>query len=48
MHGLKLAQKMSNASVLANCQLVSAGDEVFALNMSNGAVKKFNENNRST
>ena len=48
MHWVKLAQKMSDSSVLANCQLVSAGEEVFALNMTNWAVKKFNENNWST
>lgn len=48
MHGVKLAQKMSNSSALANCQLVSKGDEVYALNLTSWAVTKFNESNWSS
>ena len=48
MHGLKLAQNMSDSSSLKNCQLVSAWDSVYALNMSSWAVTKFNENNWSS
>lgn len=48
MHGVKLAQKMSDSSSLANCQLVSAGETVFSLNMSTWEVRRFNENNWSS
>ena len=48
MHGVKLAQKMSDSSSLANCQLVSKGDEVYALNLTSWAVTKFNESNWSS
>lgn len=48
MHGLKLAQKMSDSSALANCQLVSKGDAVYSLNMTTGEVRKFNDSNRGT
>lgn len=49
MHGIKLAQKMDYSSwVLANCQLVSKWDYVYALNLTSWAVTKFNESNWST
>lgn len=48
MHWVKLAQKVSDSSALANCQLVSAGDRVFSLNMTSWAVTYFSENNWSS
>lgn len=48
MHWVKLAQKMSDSSALANCQLVSKWDYVYALNLTSWAVTKFNESNWSS
>lgn len=49
MHGVKLAQKMSESSgTLKNNQLVSAGNNVIALDIDTGAVRIFNESNWSS
>jgi hypothetical protein len=39
LHGIKLSQKILNINDCANCQLISAGNKIFALPLSGGQVK---------
>lgn len=45
LHWIKLSQKAESWSQCANCQLVMAGDHVFALPLAWGTIKYFNKNN---
>lgn len=50
LHGIKLSQKILSMNDCANCQLISAGNGVFALPLSWGRVKyiTYTNGNRST
>ena len=45
LHWIKLSQKVSNASVCPNCQLVMAGNNVFAIPLNWWTVKYFTDTN---
>lgn len=48
LHGIKLSQKVLTSSNCLDCQLISAGDHVFAIPMKGGTIKFFNKDNWSS
>lgn len=46
LHGIKLSQRIMSKDECANCQLISAGDMVFAVPMAGGSIKYFEKNTR--